>query len=315
MVKYLVSNTNVGVNILNSSGLTALDIVKADVSNSGALDLGTTIEGAGGKRSAELPPKSPEIPRVKTPSSASMPLSPPRVLPNSPSNSLGLQRKIRRERRLELHQEELQSARNTIIVVAVLIASVTFTAGINPPGGITDVTDHGRFAGESNKGTARPYKVFMISNNIALFLSLSIVIVLVSVIPFRRKSMEKLLALTHKLMSMALSFMAVAYIAATWVIMEHQKGAKWTLAFLAAIGGGSCVSIVLCLAAMVVRRSLRESKWRKMKEEKLKRNGIEMSGKNDKEDGPKAIVSTNSICSDSEVDSSVYTRDMKVCLV
>ena len=36
----------------------------------------------------------------------------------------------------EMHIEALQNARNTIAIVAVLIASVTYAGGINPPGGV-----------------------------------------------------------------------------------------------------------------------------------------------------------------------------------
>lgn len=73
------------------------------------------------------------------------------------------------------------------------------------------------------------FKVFTISNNIALFTSLCIVIVLVNVIPFLRKSLMRLLMVAHKAMwvAVALTATATAYVAGTKVIMPDRLEDRW----------------------------------------------------------------------------------------
>ncbi|CAN6806889.1 hypothetical protein HID58_051419 [Brassica napus] len=158
-------------------------------------------------------------------------------------------------KKFEMQLEALQSARNTLAIVAVLIASVTFTCGLNPPGG---VYQEGFSIGKSTAGKTIAFMIFWISNSIALFTSVSMVILLLSIIPYREDSLLKFLVIAHWMMWVAVAAMASAYVSAGLVTLPHFGETNWLIYATVAIAsltlGGMFVYLRFNLAKCMFRK-------------------------------------------------------------
>ncbi|KAK4419962.1 Ankyrin repeat-containing protein NPR4 [Sesamum alatum] len=271
MVMYILK-IGIDINCLNRKGNTALDVVEADTSNSCALPMVRALIAAGAKKSDQLSPGSVDIQEVPESTSKvlsecvqrkSMSRSSRTPEHRSPSHRHHRQNR-HRAKKLKLQNEGLRNARKTVTIVAVLVATVTFAAGINPPGGFSQDT------GKAIRGNHAAFKVFQVCNVAALFLSIGVVNVHVSIIPFTRKTLMKLLTATHKVMWLSTLFMTAAYIAAIWTIMPDEKGTRWVTLELVVFGGGCTVFVFFGLGLMLTRHWYNKYKWRKVRQKKIK---------------------------------------------
>ncbi|XP_030511970.1 protein ACCELERATED CELL DEATH 6-like [Rhodamnia argentea] len=78
-----------------------------------------------------------------------------------------------------------KEVRNTLLVVATLIAAVTFQAGVNPPGGVWQDSSDGWVPGQAIYASQMvPFYVFLVCNTLAFSSSINLIISLTWGFPF-----------------------------------------------------------------------------------------------------------------------------------
>ncbi|KAK9131332.1 hypothetical protein Sjap_011819 [Stephania japonica] len=121
----------------------------------------------------------------------------------------------------ESHENWLEKKRNTLMVVASLIATMAFQGGVNPPGGVwqDDGSTNGaqHTAGKSVMSNNHPneYVLYMFFNTVGFITSLSVTLLLISGIPLRKRVLIWTLTL---IMWLSLTSMSIAYYLALLVI-------------------------------------------------------------------------------------------------
>ncbi|KAH7537754.1 hypothetical protein FEM48_Zijuj03G0126500 [Ziziphus jujuba var. spinosa] len=194
VVEWLISNPGTNplpleVNAVNKSGLTALDVLLIFASEAGDREIEEILRNAGARRARDMimslsttPPYEITNNNIQTPSAA-----------NGPTTSDLCADNLVNYFKFKRGRDSPSDARTALLVIAVLVTTATFQAGLNPPGGVWQDTESNggprnpsHEAGRSIMGSYHPvtYLLFMVFNSIGFSISIYMITVLISNFPF-----------------------------------------------------------------------------------------------------------------------------------
>lgn len=144
----------------------------------------------------------------------------------------------------KLHREGINNATNSVTVVASLFATVAFAAIFTVPGGDFD-------SGMAVMVQTTSFKIFFISNAFALFTSLAVVLVQITVVRGELKTERRVVEVINKLMWLASVCTTVAFISSSYIVIGRRN--KWAAVLVTCIGGFIMAGVLGAMTYYVVK--------------------------------------------------------------
>ncbi|OIW00492.1 hypothetical protein TanjilG_27605 [Lupinus angustifolius] len=154
----------------------------------------------------------------------------------------------------KLHRAGINNATNSVTVVAVLFATVAFAALFSLPGGDDNSTGVAVMVGTV------PLDIFFIFDSIALFTSLAVVLVQITIVRGRTKSEMRVVKVINKLMWLASICTTTAFMSASYIVVGRHN--KWVAMVVTIIGGIIMVGVLGTMTYYVLK-SKRDIRARK----------------------------------------------------
>ncbi|KAK5835426.1 hypothetical protein F383_00831 [Gossypium arboreum] len=144
----------------------------------------------------------------------------------------------------KLHREGINNATNSVTVVAVLFATVAFAAIFTVPGGDQD-------SGVAVVASSCSFKIFFIFNAIALFTSLAVVVVQITLVRGETKAEKQVVEVINKLMWLASVCTSVAFMASSYIVVGRKH--EWAAILVSVVGGMVMGGVIGTMAYYVVK--------------------------------------------------------------
>ncbi|XP_077212660.1 ankyrin repeat-containing protein ITN1-like [Tasmannia lanceolata] len=216
----LLPDTN--VNVLTRDHKTAYDIAEALPLSEESTEIKECLARCGAVRANELNQPRDELRKTVTEIKKDVHTQLEQTRKTN-KNVNGIAKELRK-----LHREGINNATNSVTVVAVLFATVAFAAIFTVPGGNEE-------SGEAVAVTTPSFKIFFLFNAVALFTSLAVVVVQITLVRGETKSEKRVVEVINKLMWLASVCTSVAFIASSYIVVGRRH--RWAAILVTVIGG------------------------------------------------------------------------------
>ncbi|XP_041026368.1 ankyrin repeat-containing protein ITN1-like [Juglans microcarpa x Juglans regia] len=247
IVKELLSLRDTNVNALTRDHKTALDIAEGLPLSEESSDIKDYLSQCGALRANELNQPRDELRNTVTQIKKDVHIQLEQTRKTN-KNVHNISKELRK-----LHREGINNATNSVTVVAVLFATVAFAAIFTVPGGDAD-------SGMAVVVKSASFKIFFIFNAIALFTSLAVVVVQITLVRGETKAEKRVVEVINKLMWLASVCTSVAFMASSYIVVGKRH--KWAAILVTAVGGVIMAGVLGTMTYYVVRskrsRSMRK---------------------------------------------------------
>lgn len=253
----LLSLPDTNVNALTRDHKTALDIAEGLPLSEEASDIKDCLTRYGAVRANELNQPRDELRKTVTQIKKDVHTQLEQTRRTN-KNVHNISKELRK-----LHREGINNATNSVTVVAVLFATVAFAAIFTVPGGDDD-------NGMAVTVRRASFKIFFIFNALALFTSLAVVVVQITLVRGETKAEKRVVEVINKLMWLASVCTSVAFMASSYIVVGRRH--EWA-AILVTVVGGVIMGGVLGTMTYYVVKSKRVRSMRKREKQSRMRSG------------------------------------------
>ncbi|PIN04963.1 26S proteasome regulatory complex, subunit PSMD10 [Handroanthus impetiginosus] len=245
IVRLLLLYRSIDINAINNQRETAMDIADKLQYGAPALEINEALVEAGAKHARFVGQVDEAMELKRTVSDIRHEVESQLIQNEKTQRRVsGIAKELKK-----IHREAVQNTINSVTVVAVLVASIAFLALFNLPGQyLEDETK----AGEAKISNTVSFRVFCLLDATALFISLSVVVVQITLIAWDTRAQKQVVSVVNKLMWAACVSTCGAFLSISFVVVG--KGSSWMATTITVLGAPIIVGTLISLCYFVFRQ-------------------------------------------------------------